>query len=501
LGAVQSIGSDGRANNKSSRVAIVARFYAVFSLDSLLLLPALAPRIRSTDRENANSVVTRRRRIMPRITAGITKRLVVVSTAALGIAVWAGLASADDRRDDRDGHHNFHKRVIHLPKTGERCVDDPKCHNRWHPAIRPVAYANSGDVAVFGTRDAFDHSLDRNSTAADVVALNLNLVHPLTGPLFVRGAAPGDVLAVKLLDIEPDKFGYTIIVPGFGFLRDVFPDPFIARWDLSRRGATSRDIPGVKIRFDGFMGTIGVAPGPTQIETYFQRESALAAAGGFVLGPQPLDALPNAVCGPGGSNESRCLRTIPPRENGGNMDVKQMQVGTTLLLPCFVTGCLLSIGDVHFAQGDGEVSGTAIEMDATVTVKVEVIKKLGAQVKQPQFHGGDQLKRLAPKKFHATVGYPLKEKGVIPPTHAYLDGTKIGPLTNLSEDVTLAARDALLHMVNWLVINKGLSREQAYCLSSVAVDLRIGNLVDTPNFAVSAILDLGVFDRRDHDDD
>jgi formamidase len=102
------------------------------------------------------------------------------------------------------------------------------------------------------------------------------------------------------------------------------------------------------------------------------------------------------------------------------------------------------------------------------------------------------------------VGFPLKPAGLVPPTHAYLDGTKIGPLTNLSEDVTLAARDALLQMIDWLVNNKGLTRQQAYALSSVAVDLRISNLVDTPNFAVSAILDLGVFERaRGHhgDDD
>ena len=439
---------------------------------------------------------------MPKPTTTTIGRPAALFGAALGFFLSAASpVSADDRRGERDDHRHG-KHVVQLPKTGERCADDPKCHNRWHPAIPPVKMANSGDVVVFGTRDAFDHSLDRNSTAADVVALNLNLVHPLTGPLFVRGAAPGDVLAVTLLDIEPDKFGYTIVVPGFGFLRDVFPDPFIARWDLTRRGGTSPDIPGVKVRFDGFMGTIGVAPGPAQIETYFQREAALAAAGGFVLQPEPLDALPSGVCGPAGSSKDRCLRTIPPRENGGNMDIKQMQVGTTLLLPCFTAGCLLSIGDVHFAQGDGEVSGTAIEMDATVTVKVEVIKGLGSQVTQPQYRGGAQLKRLAPRKFHATVGYPLKKEGVIPPTHAYLNGTKIGPLTNLSEDVTLAARDALLQMVDWLVLNKGLSREQAYCLSSVAVDLRIGNLVDTPNFAVSAILDLGVFERhRDHDDD
>ncbi len=408
-------------------------------------------------------------------------------------------ASANDRDRDRDRDRH---RPIFIPKTGERCVNDPRCHNRWHPAIPPVARASAGDVVVFGTRDAFDHSLDRNSGPADVVALNLNLVHPLTGPLYVRGAKAGDVLAITLLDVAPDDFGYTIVVPGFGFLRDVFPDPFIVRWDLSRQGATSPDMPGVNIRFDGFMGTIGVAPGPAQTETYFQREAALIAAGGFVLGPQPLDAQPIAVCGPNGSASDRCLRTVPPRENGGNMDVKQMQVGTTLLLPCFVDGCLLSIGDVHFAQGDGEVSGTAIEMDATVTVKLQIRKGLGAQVTQPQFEGGRQLKRLAPRKFHATVGYPLKQAGVIPPTHAYLDGTKIGPLTNLSEDVTLAARDALLRMIDWLVINKGLTRQQAYALSSVAVDLRISNLVDTPNFAVSAILDLGVFERgRGHYED
>jgi formamidase len=125
-----------------------------------------------------------------------------------------------------------------------------------------VATAKPGDTAVFGTRDAFDHGLTRQSSKADIGGLNLNLVHPLTGPLAVEGAEAGDVLAVKLLDIEPDKFGYTIVVPGFGFLRDVFKDPFLVRWDLTRSGGTSPDMPGVRIRFDGFMGTVGVAPGP-----------------------------------------------------------------------------------------------------------------------------------------------------------------------------------------------------------------------------------------------
>ena len=416
-----------------------------------------------------------------------TAVLEVTRLAVTGTILAAALGLAPQARAEQ---------LITIPKTGARCVNDPRCHNRWHPGIPPVATARPGDTAVFGTRDAFDHGLSRDSTAADVVALNLNLVHPLTGPLRVEGAGPGDVLAVTLLDIEPDRFGYTIIVPGFGFLRDVFEDPFLVRWDLTRGFATSPDLPGVKVRFDGFMGTIGVAPGEAQLDTFLGREAALAAAGGFVLVPQPIDALPAGVCGPSGTQADRCLRTIPPRENGGNMDVKQMQKGTTLLLPCFVEGCLLSIGDVHYAQGDGEVSGTAIEMDATVTVRVDVRKGLAAQVRQPHFEGGAQLKRLAPARFYATVGFPLKPAGVVPPTHAYLNGTKIGPLSNLSEDVTLAARNALLQMVDWLAATKGLTREQAYVLSSVAVDLRIGNLVDTPNVAVSAILDLDVFDAQ-----
>jgi formamidase len=386
-------------------------------------------------------------------------------------------------------------KTVKIGKTGARCANDSKCHNRWHWAIPPAATADPGDLVVFETRDALDGAFNRNSTAADVVAANLNLVHPLTGPLIVNGAEPGDVLAVTLVDIEPAAFGYTVVAPGFGFLRDVFTQPVMVRWDLNRLEATSPDIPNVRVRFNGFMGTIGVAPGQKEADAWADREAALAKAKGVALPPEPKDAMPAAVCGPNGSHKDRCLRTIPPRENGGNMDVKQMVAGTTLLLPCFVRGCLLSIGDVHFAQGDGEVSGTAIEMDATVTVKVDVRKGQAAFIRQPHYEGGDQLKQLEPSEFYATVGYPLKEAGKVPPTHQYLDGGKLGELTNLSEDVTLAARDALIQMIDWLSRNKGLTREQAYILSSVAVDLRIGNLVDVPNFAVSAILDLGVFKK------
>ena len=87
------------------------------------------------------------------------------------------------------------------------------------------------------------------SLPKDVLAVDLNLVHPMTGPVYVEGAKRGDILAVTLIDIEPDEYGYTTIVPGFGFLRDMFTEPFIANWQLNRLEAISAEVPGVKIPF------------------------------------------------------------------------------------------------------------------------------------------------------------------------------------------------------------------------------------------------------------
>jgi formamidase len=173
-----------------------------------------------------------------------------------------------------------------------------------------------------------------------------------------------------------------------------------------------------------------------------------------------------------------------------------MQVGTTLLLPCFVDGCGLFVGDVHYAQGDGEVSGTAIEMGATVIVVTEVLKGKGSDITSPHFEGEDQLKDIAPEKFYATVGFPLKAEGEVPAFLTYLDGERIAGLENLSEDLTLAARAALIEMIDYLVREHGLTREQAYVLCSVAVDLVVGQVVDVPNYTVSAVLDLEVFAKE-----
>jgi formamidase len=385
-------------------------------------------------------------------------------------------------------------RVV-VAKQGAHCSDDPNCFNRYHPAIPSVVGASPGQHIVYHTRDALDSDLGLDSVAADLAAVDLNLVHPMTGPVSIEGAKRGDVLAVTLVDIEPDEYGYTVIVPGFGFLRDKFGEPFLANWRTDRLAARSDQIPGVVIPFNGFMGSVGVLPGEPEVEKFLAREAALGAVGGIALPPEPTGALPAAVCGPDGSHKAKCVRTIPPRENGGNMDVKQMQVGTTLLLPCFVDGCGLFVGDVHYAQGDGEVSGTAIEMGAKVTVVTAIRKGEGKNIKVPHYEGGAQLRDLAPTEFYATTGIPVKAKGEIPAQHGYLDGDRIGPLENLSEDLVMAARNALLELIDYMVREKGLTPEQAYVVASVAADLRIGQVVDVPNYIVSAILPLTIFEE------
>lgn len=414
----------------------------------------------------------------------ITKALALTASLFLTTSVVANADTTDVKW----------KKTVTVEKQGAHCVDDPNCFNRYHQAIPPVSRANPGEMIVFHTRDALDSDLSLDSNADDLAAVDLNLVHPMTGPVYIEGAKRGDVVAVTLVDIEPDEYGYTVIVPGFGFLRDIYTKPHLVNWKLSRTHAVSDQMPGVTIPYEAFMGSVGVLPGGPETTAWLKREADLGKAGGVALPPEPTGALPTAVCGPDGSHKAECLRTIPPRENGGNMDVQQMQIGTTLLLPCFIDGCGLFVGDVHYAQGDGEVSGTAIETGAVVTVVTEIRKGQGKYITGPEVEGGDQIKNMEPSKFYQTIGLPLKEAGEVIAPHTYIDSEKIKNLENLSEDLTLAARNALIKMIAYIQRNHGLSAEQAYILASVAVDLRVGQVVDVPNYVVTAVLNLGVFD-------
>ena len=143
----------------------------------------------------------------------------------------------------------------------KRLAEEPgKGHNRWHEAITPVVEAALGEEVEIETRDAFDGQITAATMAEDLRQCDLNLVHPLTGPVFVEGAAPGDLLEVEIRDMRPAQFAYTVQVPGFGFLRDAFPEPYIAKWTIKDGFAESADLPGVRIPDGAFVGVIGVAP-------------------------------------------------------------------------------------------------------------------------------------------------------------------------------------------------------------------------------------------------
>src|ERR687885_1652047 len=200
-------------------------------------------------------------------------------------------------------------------------------HNRWHPGIAPVVTCDPGDEVVLETRDAFDGQMGPQATLETVAAPNLDVVHPLTGPVYVEGAEPGDLLESEIVEVVPDSYGYTVQVPGFGFLRDVFPEPFIVRWSIADGWATSEDLPGVRIPGAPFMGTIGLSPGHEALGRITTREQAALDRGGFVLPPSTASAVPADP-----QIAAAALRTIPPREQAGNVDIKQLGRGARLLI-------------------------------------------------------------------------------------------------------------------------------------------------------------------------
>jgi len=358
----------------------------------------------------------------------------------------------------------------------KRLGEEPGCgHNRFHPDITPIVEIGEGEEVALETRDALDGQLKPGTTVADFPSLDVGAVHPLTGPVFVKGAAPGDLLEIEFTDIIAQPVAFSAVMPGLGFLRDVMTEPFLAHWQLRGGWATSAEIPGVRIPGAPFMGVSGVAPSRQQVADWARREAEAASRGGFVLAPDADGAVPT-----GGLAATEGLRTLPPRENGGNFDVKQLTRGAKLFLPVNVEGALSSTGDAHFAQGDGEVCVTAVEMAATCVVRFAVHSGEAARrnIRWPRFARTDDFADPQfglPGRFTATMGMPVDADG-----------------TNRAEDLTSAARNALLNMLD-LLQERGFSREQAYVLSSVAVDLRISNVVDVPNYVVSALLPEDIF--------
>ena len=387
--------------------------------------------------------------------------------------------------------------IVEVGDRALNCQEDPDCINRLHPAIPMTARATPGATIVFHTRNAGDRNIDPQAPPDPRPNDNgFGNVHPLTGPVCIEGAEPGDVLKVRILDIAPGDWAYTLISP-IGFVSDKIEGPLRVLWKLNRDYAVSDDLPGIRIPNRSFPGIVTVLPGPEEHARMLARETALLEAGGAGMPASYLTyASPQDICGEGGSHAGECLRTIPPREHGGNMDIRYLQTGVSIYMPVYLPGAGLSIGDLHYAQGDGEVCGTALEMDATVTVTVELIKDGPHLGRGPHYEGAATLLDIPSRSFYATTGFPIKEKGEIPPDMEYLNSEKIAGLENLSKDISLAARNALLEMIDYIVETYGYTREQAYIIASVAVDLRIGQLVDAPNVGVTAILPLDIFETK-----
>jgi acetamidase/formamidase len=309
----------------------------------------------------------------------------------------------------------------------EHHLDCETVHYAWDNAIPARIVADPGDIVVFETRDSADRYYNPDSTHEDVARKGPLKGHPLTGPVHVRGAQPGDTLVVEILGVAKGTFGWTAIRPGRGLLPGTeFPNHFLQIWDLSDgRTARMRQRKDIAIPIEPFPGIVGTA----------LRE-------------------------PGAHS------TIPPRANGGNMDLKHLTHGTRLFLPVSVPGALLSIGDAHAAQGDGEVCITAIEMASIITVRIDLIVQ--KSIAEPQ------LRTAGPLCHHTNRG-------------PYFATTSHGP------DLHECARNAVRYMIEHLATERGLSREEAYVLCSVCADLKINQIVDAPHWSVAAFLPEIVF--------
>jgi formamidase len=336
-----------------------------------------------------------------------------------------------------------------------------------------VARVGAGEEIWLDVRDGFDAQITRASKAHDLATLDLARGHSMTGPIAVNGVRPGDRIDVEICAIEPGDWGYTAVLPGIGLLGDSFPEPFLVHWELSNGVARSPQMPGVAIRGRPFLGVVAVAPSETFIDSVTTRERALSEISDLVMLPDPTSAQP-----PVGEPAQKGLRTLPPRENGGNLDIRHLTSGSRVSFTAQVDDALCSVGDPHFAQGDGESCGLAIETSARVALKLHV-QKAGSQTARNRMPVVSyETPAQAARSFIAATGIPVDSGG-----------------TNRYMDVYEAARGALSEMVAYLSNARGLTPEQAYVLASVAADLQISEIVNAPNPLVSAVMPLDVFER------
>ena len=372
-------------------------------------------------------------------------------------------------------------------------------HNRWHPDIPPAAVVKPGTSFRVHCREWFDGAIHNDDSADDIRDAPLTTVHALSGPFSVEGAQPGDLLIVDILDVGPipqedsgplagQGWGYTGIFPtanGGGFLTEQFPDAYKAIWDFSGQTATSRDIRGVCFTGIVHPGLMGTAPSAELLARWNAREGALIATDPYrvpalALPPEPQDAVLGGLTGDTFDRAAaEAARTAPPRENGGNQDIKNLTKGSRVFYPVFVPGGKLSVGDLHFSQGDGEITFCgAIEMGGFIDLHVDVLK--GGM----DTYGVSENAIFMPGNTDPQYSQWLAFSG----TSVTLDDEQ------RYLDSHLAYQRACLHAIDYLT-KFGYSPEQAYLLLGAApIEGRLSGVVDIPNSCATVYIPTAIFD-------
>jgi acetamidase/formamidase len=306
-----------------------------------------------------------------------------------------------------------------LSKTIHACRHCNSLHPHWDKCVPPALHVMPGEEFTLTSPDASNGALNRNSTAADIASIDFSRLDPLCGPVYIEGAQPGDTLKVELLDLELGDWGWTGLMKNFGLLAEDFPQSYFRSFDLTKGTV---DLFGVPFKLQPMMGVLGVAPAAP--------------------GPHP---------------------SVTPTAAGGNLDVRYLTAGATLYLPVFNEGALLSGGDGHALQGEGEISGTAIEAPMTATLRVDVIKNRALQ---------------APVIDMSTANYTETE---------YRNFLGVQP------DLFLAAQDACRFAVDELARSLRVDPYEAYSIMGMVGELRIHEIVDKPNWVVGCMLPRRLF--------
>ncbi len=363
-------------------------------------------------------------------------------------------------------------------------------HNRWHPDIPMVATVKPGAEFRVECIDWTGGQINNDNNARDILEVDLTKVHYLSGPIGVEGAEPGDLLVVDLLDVgvlPESEWGFTGLFAksnGGGFLTEHYPDARKACWDFHGVYTSSRHVPGVE--FAGIMhpGLIGCLPSPDLLKTWNTREKAL-----FDTDPDRVPALATIPYAPtahmgrmtgdaAAAAAAEGARTVPPREHGGNCDIKDLTRGSKIFFPVYVPGGGLSMGDIHFSQGDGEITFCgAIEMAGYLDLRVNLIK--GGMAKYGVVNPIFMPSPIQPNYTSHLIfeGISVDEEG----KQYYLDAH-------------VAYRRACLNAIEYLK-KFGYTGEQAYAILGTApVQGKISGIVDIPNACATLYLPTEIFD-------